>query len=94
MTTPGRPRGTATRSHYYANRTIGEAECDHNLEAHVRYDLLASGYRAQLRCRCLKVTIDGAKVRDSYVQAEGDAKTMMQVAEAHMAVEARKGLQP
>lgn len=85
-TRPGRPPAK------YA-RAVGEAECDHHLEAHVRYDLLASGYRAQLRCRCSKITIDGSKVRDTYLQAEADGQTMMQVTEAHMAAQTREELQ-
>lgn len=80
-------RGFAERAKY--TRSINEAECEHILEAHVRYDLQASGYRAQLRCRCTKVTIDGRKVRYTCKQAEEDGKVMMQVAEAHMAAQIR-----
>jgi len=66
-------------------RQGNEEACDHALEPHVVYDLKASGYRAQLRCRCTKVTIDGKKVRDACRRAEEDSKVMLSIAEAHVA---------
>lgn len=73
-------------------RQGSEETCDHVLEPHVVYDLKASGYRAQLRCRCTTVAIDGKKVRDTCQRAEEDGKVMMVVTEAHIAARKQKEL--
>jgi hypothetical protein len=73
-------------------RQGSEEGCDHALEPHVVYDLKASGYRAQLRCRCTTVKIDGKKVRDTCQRAEEDSKVMMHVAEVHVASRFQKEL--
>lgn len=53
-------------------------ECSHMPEAHVIYDMKASGYRGQIRCRCGWVTITYPKVRERCAAAEADARAMME----------------
>lgn len=67
--------GFAQKAVYDNRQTSG---CGHTIEAHVAYDMEASGYRALLRCRCGEVRIGGNKVCDTYLQAEMDSKTWLQ----------------
>lgn len=51
--------------------------CHHDPEPHVIYDKAASGYRAQLRCRCRKLVLVSRRVRERVVEAEADGKAML-----------------
>ena len=69
------------------DRVISEERCPHNPEPHVVYDLLASGYRAQLRCRCGSVWVESSRVRDRCALAERDGDDMLRIAVARAEAE-------
>lgn len=53
------------------------SSCDGAVHWHVRYDLLASGFRATIRCACRLVDKTGAKVHESCRLAEEEGKLMV-----------------
>jgi hypothetical protein len=55
------------------SRQGSEDTCTHAPEAHVVYDLLGSGYRAELRCRCHQVRMTSQRIRDTHAAATRDA---------------------
>lgn len=65
----------------YPRRTPVE-NCGHAPEAHVVYE--TAGYRAQLRCGCGRVRVDGRRLREHHARAAADARTMLELAEAHI----------
>lgn len=71
------------RAHY--PRSVSGDRCGHAPEVHVVYDMVASGYRAQLSCRCGRITLRAARVRDGHAQAEADGEVMLRIADAHAA---------
>ncbi len=51
--------------------------CSHTPEPHVIYDMPASGYRGEVRCRCRKIRLVSARVRERVAEAEADARLML-----------------
>lgn len=61
---------------------IQEQHCPHDPEAHTVF-ADGRGYRAEVRCRCRKLSVEGKKIRDSHEQAVVDGLVLLELVQAH-----------